>query len=134
MTRPPRGWLPLGIAWLVAAAAFELPSATADSRHGVPLPARSRARDDGSVESRRSFRRTVRFYDKHFARRGAAVRRLPTSAYRGVLLARFLSTAPNTSWRAVHVFKHRGRTFISVVPQSAADAAPKPLTPKRHPR
>lgn len=85
----------------------------------VPVPSRSRARhsgaDAGLVESSRGLRQTVRFYRKWFKRQGIDVREIPIYAYRRVTIARFLARNPRTSWLAVHVFRHQGRTFIRIV-------------------
>lgn len=87
---------------------------------GVPVPARSRLQetgpDAGLIRSSRGFRQTVRYYRKHFKRRGIDARQIPTYAYRGVTIARFLAPDARSRWRAVHVFRHQGRTYIHIVP------------------
>lgn len=82
----------------------------------VPVPTGSRAREHHVYESSRGFRPTVRFYQRHFDKRGAAYELRPIYAYRGVTIARFLARDAHAPWRAVHVFHHQGRTFIRVVP------------------
>ena len=117
------------IAVSLAVIAAESAGAAAEQL-GVPVPAGSRATESGTdaglIESSHGFRQTVRFYRKHFQRKGLQVRQVPTYAYRGVTVARFLAgPEERTPWLAVHVFRHVGRTYIRVVPRGDRDAVRK---------
>jgi len=114
--------LPLALAALVAAGSRP---AAARELHGVPLPAGTRALDDGSQESGLGFRKTVDFYERFLKRTGLAHQQLPATRHRGVVVVRFLARAP-APWRAIHVFWTHGHTRIYVVPAS-------PLTPPTDP-
>ena len=116
------GWrLALGRASVVLALVVLCQPTALAEQLGVPAPPRSRVQasgpDAGLIESGLGFGKTVRFYRKHFQRNGTSVRQVPTYAYRGVTIARFLAERPHTAWLAVHVFRHRGRTYIHVVPR-----------------
>lgn len=102
---------PAGVTWAGRAVTKDIA--------GIPLPRGSRRQSGEAVQSSRGFQATVRFYRRLFNRRGVAYRRLPTYAYRGVILARFVSDEAGSRWSAVHVFKHRGRTWISVIARSS---------------
>lgn len=101
----------LAVAWPVAAAAQE-----------VPLPPGARRQTEGAHEARRSFRRTVDYYQRWLRRTGVAHEAVPVYQARGVLVARFLSRAPSSRWEALHVFRRAGRTWIAVVPRSRTPA------------
>lgn len=89
---------------------------------GIPLPPGSRGKGASPVLSGQGFRKTVEFYERFFRRSGLAHEQLPVYAYRGTVVARFLSRQPDSRWLAVHVYRHEGRTMIYVVPRD-------PLTP-----
>jgi hypothetical protein len=96
---------------------------------GVPLPPRSRAVDGpgGLVASGQGFRQTVDFYERFLKRRGLAHEQVPVYRHRGVDVARFLSRQRGSRWRAIHVFRHTGQTFIAVVPEPPSESE-APLT------
>jgi hypothetical protein len=103
---------PFAALFLIAALAT---SAAADV-HGVPLPARSRPIGETLHESSLGFRKTVDFYQRWLRRQGIDHERIPVYRYRGVSVARFLAREQSARWRAIHVFHHRGRTRIAIIP------------------
>jgi hypothetical protein len=126
---------------LVVTGAAGHASAGSISVHGVPLPPGSRALEPASdlagdkaavpvYSSGRGFRRTVDFYQRFFTRRGVAHEQVPIYGYRGVVVARFVSRQAGSAWAAIHVFRHRGRTRIYVVPRPSPQTAATPLTEK----
>jgi hypothetical protein len=91
--------------------------------HDIPLPRGSRVAAAGEAVfvSPQGFRRTVDFYERFLKQRGLPHTAVPVYRYRGVTIARFLSTAPASTWLAIHVFHHEGRTLIFVVPRAPLD-------------
>jgi hypothetical protein len=102
--------LVLALAWPAAAAAEKI--------HGVPLPPGTRARN-GEYRSSRAYRKTVEYYKRFLRRSATPARRIATYERRGVTLTRFLSKAVDSPWRAIHVYRNRGTTWIHVVPRAA---------------
>jgi len=87
--------------------------------HDLPLPRGARSLDTDLFESSHSFRKTVDFYARTLKRRGLPHQAVPVYRFRGTAVARFISKDPGSLWRAVHVFKNRGRTRIYIVPRGA---------------
>jgi hypothetical protein len=98
-------------------------AAAAGDSFGVPLPPGARTSHDSTYSSPRGFRDTVTFYARHLARRGVGHRAIPVTRHRGVELARFVATGADSPWLAIHVYRHRGTTFIAVVGAPGLDLA-----------
>ena len=112
------------LAALVAAGLAIVPAVTlAAEVAGVPLPARSRAISENLFDSSLGMRKSVDFYARWLKRQGIAHDAIPVQRYRGVTFARFLSRQPSARWRAIHVYQHRGRTRIAIIPVLTSPAA-----------
>ena len=102
------------------ACAVLAPAAAAadDDRYGLPVPPGSQVseRGDSTFVSSRGFRDTLRYYQRHFRRHAIAHRAPPVYRARGVAVARLLATSGDARWGAVHVYRHRGTTYIAVIP------------------
>lgn len=109
---------------LAAGALVCSPSASADSAHGVPFP-RGTQLVDGERRSGRGFRQTVRYYSRFIRRRGIAAERVPTYQHRGVTVSRILSKSDRAPFAAIHIYRHRGVTWIYVVPARPPLTSPK---------
>ncbi len=88
-----------------------------------PLPRGSKAQGDRHV-SALGFRATVDWYVKQWRRQGVVVRTIGPYRVGGVDLVRFVRDEPTAPWRAVHVYRIAGTTWISVV---GAQPPPAPL-------
>lgn len=118
--RPPRA----ATALVVATCLAMVPAVTiAAEVAGVPLPGRSRALSENLFESSLGMRKSVDFYARWLKRQGIAHEAVPIQRYRGVTFARFLSRQPSSRWRAIHVYQHRGRTRIAIIPSLTSPAA-----------
>lgn len=115
-----RGWvLGLGLALALALAA---PAAAGQHRAdelGLDVPRGSKVIGDQLWSSALGFRKTVQFYERLLKRKGLEHEAVPIYGYRGVVVARFLATAADSSWRAIHVFQRRGVTRVYLVPGSS---------------
>ncbi len=98
---------------LVVALAFVAGTARADV-HGVPLPKGSRA-DGTRYKSSKAYRDTVEFVTKWLRKQGLEHEQIGPYRARGVDVTRFLSQVETTAWLAIHVVRHAGTTWISVV-------------------
>ena len=85
-----------------------------------PVPAGSRADGDRHV-SALGFRATADWYEKLWRRRGLVVRTVGPYRVGGVDVIRYLRD--DGPWRAVHIYRIAGKTWISVV-AAAADPSP----------
>lgn len=105
---------------LVLAALALLVSAPAAAKrkdvHGLPLPRGSRSLENNLFESSRGFRKTVDYYKRLLKRRGLLHEAVPVYGYRGTVVARFIAREKGSRWKALHVYKSRGRTRIFIVP------------------
>jgi len=93
---------------------------------GLAVPGGSRVVAAQTWRSGRSFRKTVRYYQKLLSRRGIAHEELPIYRYRGVVVARFLATDPAARWAAIHVSEARGQVRIYLLPAKPLDPGEKP--------
>lgn len=111
---------------LLAALATATPSATATAQPAAPPPAAGNppaapatprgSRTDGDrVRSALGFRATVDHFERLFRKDGTPVRRIGPYHQAGVDVVRFLALAPSPPWRAVHVYRVAGVTWIFVV-------------------
>ena len=110
--------LSLGLLWAAPVAA---------DVHGLQLPRGSRQIAQNHYGSSRTFRRTVKFYQRLLKRRASPHRAVPIYRYRGVAVARFVSQSKGSRWSAIHVFRADGRTQIYIVPgKEGLDGPQKP--------
>lgn len=112
------------VRWLAAAAVgawLALAAAPARADRDPPVPAGSRAAGDRHV-SALGFRATADWYEKLWHRRGLVVRTVGPYRVGGVDVIRYLRD--DGPWRAVHVYRVAGKTWIFVV--AAPAAAPSP--------
>jgi hypothetical protein len=116
-----RGWV-LGLG-LALAIAMPSPLAAGSSpradKLGLEVPRGSKVTGDQLWSSALGFRKTVEFYERLLKRKSLAHEAVPVYRYRGVTVARFISTADGARWRAIHVFHRRGATRIYLVPGSS---------------
>jgi len=105
------GWL----AWTMAA-----PAARAEP--DPPVPRGSRVDGDRHV-SALGFRATADWYQRLWRRRGLVVRTVGPYRVGGVDVIRYLRDDPGP-WRAVHVYRVAGTTWIAVVATPAGAAHP----------
>jgi hypothetical protein len=106
---------------LLLALLLGAPPARADATRGVPLPPGARPAEEGIHVSPRGLRDTLTFYSRHLQRRAIDHQAIPLQRYRGIELARFLASDPASPWEAIHVYRHRGTTFIAIVGRSPLD-------------
>jgi hypothetical protein len=106
---------------LLLALLLGAPPARADATRGVPLPPGARPAEEGIHVSPRGLRDTLTFYSRHLQRRAIDHQAIPLQRYRGIELARFLARDPASPWEAIHVYRHRGTTFIAIVGRSPLD-------------
>ena len=88
----------------------------------VAMPRGSRP-DGDRVRSSLGFRATVDHFERRWKKDTVAVRRIGPYQIGGVDVVRFLALAPAPPWRAVHVYRVAGVTWIFVVaaPLDAAE-------------
>ena len=108
------------VGWLAFCVA--IPASRADP--DPPFPRGSRVDGDRHV-SALGFRATADWYQRLWRRRGLVVRTLGPYRVAGVDVIRYLRDDAGP-WRAVHVYRVGGTTWIAVVASPAA-AAPPPL-------
>ena len=116
-----RGWA-FALVTVEVLLGISLQHAIASGTYGIPLPPRSRPSGEGLFVSSRGFRATNEFYWRFLRRTGVPHKVVPIYRYRGIEVARILSSDPNLGWLAIHIFRHGGRTMIAIVPRH-------PLTP-----
>ena len=93
--------------------------AASPARAGDDLPVPRGTRADGaSLVSGAGFGPTVVFVAKELDRRGLAFEKVGPYRAHGVDVARFLSRDDHAPWSAIHVFRARGKTWISFVKRS----------------
>ena len=80
----------------------------------VAMPRGSRP-DGDRVRSSLGFRATVDHFERRWRKDAVAVRRIGPYQVGGVGVVRFLALAPAPPWRAVHVYRVAGVTWIFVV-------------------
>ena len=110
----------LGVLGMLAAesgnAAFAQPT-TKPASISVPRGSRAIASDQAHQHfvSSRTFRKTIVHFRKQLSRNGYLHVEHPTYAYRQVVVSRFVASGKNPGWNAVHVFRIKGKTFISII-------------------
>lgn len=115
-----RGWvLGLGLALALSLPAPVAAGSDRADRLGLEVPRGSKVIGDQLWSSALGFRKTVGFYERLLKRKGLAHEAVPIYRYRGVTVARFISTASGGRWSAIHVFHLRGATRIYLVPGSS---------------
>lgn len=90
----------------------------------VRLPPGTRTDGPGRLVSGRGLRDTSDFLARELERRGIAVQRVGPYGIRGVLLTRFVSQTPATTWLAIHVLRSSGKTLIFFVPRAKSATTP----------
>ena len=102
-----------------AAFCFAFFAAAGAARAGDDLPVPRGSRADGSaLVSSLGFGPSVEFVAKELDRRGLAFTKVGPYRARGVDVARFVASDAHAPWAAIHVFRARGKTWISFVKRS----------------
>ncbi len=72
-------------------------------------------RVDGRYQLSRGLAETTRWLEQRLTKTGQPFERLGPYRVRGIEVVRFLNTAPQGTWVAIHVSRKEGRTFLDVV-------------------
>jgi hypothetical protein len=92
---------------------------TGAARAGDDLPVPRGSRSDGSaLVSSLGFAETIAYVGKELDRRGLAFTKVGPYRAHGVDVARFVAPDSRAPWTAIHVFRARGKTWISFVKRS----------------
>lgn len=118
--------LALALALLAAspAAAAPGPAPAAPAPAAAPAMPRGSKPDGDRTRSALGFRATVDHFEKQFHKGGRAVRRIGPYQVAGVDVVRFLALDAHPPWRAVHVYRIAGVTWIAVIPVPLDAAGP----------
>jgi hypothetical protein len=81
----------------------------------LPVPRGSRASGADALISSTGFGPTVEHVTKELAHRGLAFHRVGPYRAHGVDVTRWLADDERSPWRAIHVFRSHGKTWISFV-------------------
>ena len=99
------------------ALAFFVASGAARAGDDLPVPRGTRT-DGAAMVSSLGFGPSVEFVAKDLDRRGLAFTKVGPYRARGVDVARFLAADDRAPGAAIHVFRARGKTWISFVKRS----------------
>ncbi len=99
------------------ALAFFVAGGAARAGDDLPVPRGTRA-DGSSLVSGLGFGPTIEYVGKELDRRGLAFTKVGPYRARGVDVARFVAADQHAPWLAIHVFRARGKTWISFVKRS----------------